>query len=215
MTARIARFNLHLDDSGGRTPPGRAYKIVRKGVDSNTVILHIGCVMHEFTVEELAEAVRAWCDKHGIFPANGQAAEEISERTIRYYRTLGLLDPPAGSYVKTFTDKHRLQLIAIRVYQAQGIPLRKIREELYGKSLEDLAAFEKMAVRKGKKGLADAIPLAPVSAAEDWSVTPLDQGFLLISREKRHLPQAVIKKINELLLAVHPANDDMSTIQQN
>ena len=72
-----------------------------------------------------------------------------------------------------------------------------------------------MALRKGKKGIADAIPLTPVSAAEDWSVTPLDQGFLLISREKRHLPQAVIKKINELLLAVHPANDDMSTIQQN
>jgi len=171
--------------------------------------------MHEFTLEELAEAVRGWCEKHAVFPANGQAAEEISERTIRYYRTLGLLDPAQGSYVKTFTDKHRLQLIAIRVYQAQGIPLRKIREELYGKSLEDLAAFEKMAVRKGKKAISEAIPLAPVAAVEDWSVTPLDQGFLLISREKRHLPQAVIKKINELLLAVHPANDDMSTIQQN
>jgi DNA-binding transcriptional MerR regulator len=171
--------------------------------------------MREFTLEELAEAVRSWCDKHGIFPANGQVAEEISERAIRYYRTLGLLDPPVGSYIKTFTDKHRLQLIAIRVYQAQGIPLRKIRDELYGKSLEDLAAFEKLAARKGKQSLTEKIPLAPVSAEEDWSVVPLDQGFLLVNRERRHLPQAVIKQINQLLLSVHPANDDVSTIQQN
>ena len=171
--------------------------------------------MREFTLEELVAAVRNWCDKHGISPANGQAAEEISERTLRYYRTLGLLDPAVGNYVKTFTDKHRLQLVAIRVYQAQGIPLRKIREELYGKSLEDLAAFEKRAARKGKQSIADSIPLAPMSAEQNWSVLPMDQGFLLVNREKRHLPQAVIKKINELLSTVQSANDDISTIQKN
>jgi DNA-binding transcriptional MerR regulator len=171
--------------------------------------------MHAFTLEELADAVRCWCDKHGVFPANGQAADELSERTIRYYRTLGLLDPPLGSYVKSFTDKHRLQLIAIRVYQAQGIPLRKIREELYGKSLEDLAAFEKLASRKGKKAMAQAIPLAPLSEAETWSVMPLDQGFLLVNRENRHVPQAVIKKINQLLSTLNSANDNMPTMQRN
>jgi DNA-binding transcriptional MerR regulator len=217
MAARIARFNtvLRRDRPNGRTPPEQPGKKVRERVDSNTVILHVAFVMREFTLEELAEAVRGWCDKHGVFPANGQAAEELSERTIRYYRTLGLLDPPVGNYVKTFTDKHRLQLIAIRVYQAQGIPLRKIRDELYGKSLEDLAAFEKLAARKGKQSIAENIPLAPVSVEEDWSVVPLGQGFLLVNRERRHLPQAVIKQINQLLLSVHPANDDLSTIQQN
>ena len=170
---------------------------------------------HEFTLEELAEAVRGWCDKHGVFPANGQAAEELSERTIRYYRTLGLLDSPVGSYVKSFTAKHRLQLIAIRVYQAQGIPLRKIREELYGKSLGDLAAFEKLAARKGTKALAQAIPLAPLTSAENWAVVPLDQGFLLVNREKRHVPQAVIQKINQLLSALNSAKDNMPTVQRN
>jgi DNA-binding transcriptional MerR regulator len=172
-------------------------------------------VKREFTLEELAAAVRDWCGKHGMFPANGQVADEISERTIRYYRTLGLLDPPVGNYVKTFTEKHRLQIIAIRVYQAQGIPLRKIREALYGQSLEDLAAFEKAAGRNGKQGMADAIPLAPVAAEENWSVVPLDQGFLLVNREKRYLPQAVVQKINQLLSAVYPAKDDHSTIQRN
>ncbi|HVM49824.1 MAG TPA: MerR family transcriptional regulator [Candidatus Acidoferrum sp.] len=171
--------------------------------------------MHEFTLEELAGAVRGWCDTHGVFPANGQAAEEVSERTIRYYRTLGLLDPPVGSYVKSFTDKHRLQLIAIRVYQAQGIPLRKIREELYGKSLDDLAAFEKTAARKGRKAIAQNIPLAPLTEVETWSVVPLAQGFLLVSRQGRHVPQAVIKRINQLLSSPSATTGNMSTVQQN
>jgi DNA-binding transcriptional MerR regulator len=171
--------------------------------------------MREFTVEELAEAVRGWCEKHGIFPANGQAADEISERTIRYYRTLGLLDPPLGSYAKTFNDKHRLQLIAIRVYQAQGIPLRKIREELYGKSQEDLAAFEKTSARKGKQTSAATIPFAPLSAVENWSVVPLGGGFLLVNRQNRHVPQSIIKKINQLLTSVYLPAEDIQSINKN
>jgi DNA-binding transcriptional MerR regulator len=151
----------------------------------------------EFTLEDLAKAVREWCEEHHVFPANGQAAEEITERNIRYYRTIGLLDAPAGNYVKTFSNKHRLQLIAIRVYQAQGLPLRKIRDELYGKSLDDLVALERR-VTKGK-----AIALAPAlqlpNTSESWSVVPLSEEFLLISRRNRPLARSVIEKINQIL----------------
>ena len=171
--------------------------------------------MREYTVEELAQAVRSWCEKHGIAPANGQASEEISERTIRYYRTLGLLDAPLGSYVKTFGDKHRLQLIAIRVYQAQGLPLRKIREELYGKSLADLVAFEKSAARKGAQGLAASIPLAPAYGHESWSVTPLGRGFMLVSREHTHVPAAVLQQIQHLLAAVSPNREPSEPVNLN
>ena len=92
-----------------------------------------------------------WCAVHKVFPANGQAAEDITERNIRYYRTLGLLDPPIGNYAKTFSDKHKLQLIAIRLYQAQGLPLRKIRDELYGKSVEDLVVLEKQVTNEARR----------------------------------------------------------------
>src|SRR5271155_4824474 len=105
---------------------------------------------NELSLEELAAGVQAWAAEHRVYPANGQAAEEITERTIRYYRTLGLLDPPLGNYHKTFSEKHRLQLIAIRLFQSLGLPLRKIRDELYGKSLEDLIQLEKQAGRQGK-----------------------------------------------------------------
>jgi DNA-binding transcriptional MerR regulator len=171
--------------------------------------------MKEYTLEELANVVKVWCEKHGISPANGQAAEEISERTIRYYRTLGLLDAPLGSYVKTFGEKHRLQLIAIRVYQAQGIPLRKIREELYGKSPEDLAAFEKTAARKGAKGLAESVPLAAGYGSENWSVAPLGQGYLLINRGNRHVPEVVLRKIQQLLASVSTNQETNKSINLN
>lgn len=153
----------------------------------------------EFSLEELARAVREWCEEHQVFPVNGQAAEEITERNIRYYRTIGLLDPPAGNYVKIFSDKHRLQLIAIRVYQAQGLPLRKIRDELYGKSLEDLLALEKRVIKKGSKGLPLAAPLQLPNTGESWSVVPLSEEFLLVSRRNRPLPRSIVEKVSQIL----------------
>ncbi len=162
----------------------------------------------EFTLEELAQTVQEWCQEHKVFPANGQAAEEITERNIRYYRTLGLLDPPMGNYAKTFSEKHRLQLIAIRLYQAQGLPLRKIRDELYGKSLEDLADLEKQ-VRKGaRKALSVAAAFTTPAAPESWSVFPLVGEFLLVSRQNKPVPRGVLEKINELLRSVRPETEN-------
>jgi DNA-binding transcriptional MerR regulator len=172
-------------------------------------------VRTEFTLEELATAVRDWCEEHKVFPVNGQAAEEITERTIRYYRTLGLLDPPLGNYARTFSEKHRLQLIAIRLYQAQGLPLRKIRDELYGQSLEDLAALIKQAGKRGKKSFPLAVPFLPSAASESWSVVSLAEDFLLVSRQNRQLPRSVIEKLNQLLRSVRPKNELSTETSRN
>lgn len=151
-------------------------------------------------MEELAAEVQAWSEKHGILPANGQAAEAVTERTIRYYRTLGLLDAPLGNYTKTFSEKHRLQLIAIRIYQSQGLPLRRIRDELYGQRVEDLVELEKQA-RRGRRASAVVAAFVPSTAGEAWLVSPLAGDFLLVSRRQRELPRAVLVKINELILS--------------
>src|SRR6267154_1420733 len=169
----------------------------------------------EFSLEELAAAVREWSEQYQVFPANGQAAEEISERTIRYYRTLGLLDAPLGNYAKTFSEKHRLQLIAIRLYQSQGLPLRKIRDELYGQSVEDLAALEKQARKRGKKSAPCAFPLPLLNANESWSVVPLTDQFLLISRTNQQLPRPVIEKINQLLQSALPHPETFTDAKRN
>lgn len=169
----------------------------------------------EFTLEELAVQVQAWTEKHQVFPANGQAAEDITERTIRYYRTLGLLDAPIGNYAKTFSKKHKLQLIAIRFYQSLGLPLRKIRDELYGKGEEDLSALERQIAREKGKAAALALPLVPPVASESWSATPLAGNYLLISRDNQQLPRAIVDKINQLLLSVAPAMEDASASRRN
>ena len=157
---------------------------------------------NEMSLEELAAEVQAWAAEHRVYPANGQAADELSERTIRYYRTLGLLDPPLGNYTKTFSEKHKLQLIAIRLFQSLGLPLRKIRDELYGKSLEDLIELEKQAGKRGKKNAPLAMPFLPATVGESWAVTALGEEFLLVSRNNRPVPRVVIDKINELLSSV-------------
>lgn len=169
----------------------------------------------EFSLEELARAVQNWCEAHQLVPANGQAAEEITERNIRYYRTLGLLDPPLGKYTKTFTDKHRLQLIAIRMYQAHGLPLRKIRDELYGKSLQDLVALEKQVSKRGKLAVSLAAPFQVPVTNESWSVVPVGEEFLLVSRQNKQLPRSIIEKISRLLGSVLPENKNVSEPSRN
>ena len=172
-------------------------------------------VSREFTLEELARAVQDWCKRHQVFPVNGQAAEEITERNIRYYRTIGLLDPPIGNYTKRFTDKHRLQLEAIRLYQAHGLPLRKIRDELYGKSLEDLVALEKQVTRGGKQAIWSAVPFQLPVASESWCVVPLEDEFLLVSRQNRQLPRRVVERINQLLRSVGAENENAGETKGN
>src|SRR5439155_16344948 len=112
-------------------------------IDSNTVKCHSGSMNEMFSAEELAETVNEWCERHGVEPASGQAGERLTVRNIRYYRALGLLDPPLIGGGQGFGQKHRLQLVAIRLLQAQGLPLNRIQQLLFGRSLEDLKRIEK------------------------------------------------------------------------
>ena len=159
----------------------------------------------EYSLGELATAVQDWCEEHRVLPANGQAAEAVTERTIRYYRTLGLLDAPAGSYVKTFTEKHRLQLLAIRIYQARGVPLRRIRELLYGQSEEALRVLVRAGGRKRMSGWPE--PEAPSgtggtgSGPERWQMVPLAEEFLLVSRHERPLRAEFLARLNAVIAA--------------
>ena len=71
------------------------------------------------TLNELAAAVNGWCAEHGIVPANGQAADELNERNIRFYRTSGLVDAPLSGGGRGYGEKHRLQLIGIRLMRPE------------------------------------------------------------------------------------------------
>lgn len=150
----------------------------------------------EYSLEELAQSVAQWCQDHHLRPANGQVAEAISERTIRYYRTLGLLDAVPGAYLRAFTEKHRLQLLAIRIYQSQGFPLRRIHEQLYGQSEVELREF----VRQAKQQLEGVPrPFEAVTPTERWAVVPLTDDLLIVSRQGRSLPAPLIRRLQAVL----------------
>lgn len=131
-----------------------------------------------FSLQELSARVNEWCDEHEIAPASGQAGEAVSERSIRYYRTLGLVDAPEGG---SYGEKHLLQLTAIRLLQGRGLSLRRIRELLYGRSVPELREIQRRGVAEACQ-IADSSRIAMTMGDELWRVIPLDEDFLLVSR---------------------------------
>lgn len=138
-----------------------------------------------FSIEELSSRINVWCEAEDVVPASGQAGEAVSERNIRYYRTLGLVDAPEGG---GYGEKHLLQLTAIRLLQAQGLPLRRIRELLYGRSLKELQEIR-------RRGAAESRAAAPARLVgtvteELWRMIPISEDFLLVSRRGAALSPA-------------------------
>ena len=68
--------------------------------------------------------------------ANGRVREVPDIRTIRYYTTRGLLDPPAQMRGRTalYSERHLLQLVAIKRLQAKGLSLTEIQPRVVGQT---------------------------------------------------------------------------------
>jgi len=63
-----------------------------------------------------------------------------TERTLRYYITQGLVDPPSGKKGTSslYGYRHLLQVLAVKYLQSQYLPLKKIRTLLKGRSNREL-----------------------------------------------------------------------------
>lgn len=96
-----------------------------------------------WTIGELAEhAARAL--RAGAPPANGRVRDVPGERLIRWYTTIGLVDPPLTrrGRVARYGRRHLLQLVAIKRLQAAGLSIAEIQAALAGatdRMLEDAA----------------------------------------------------------------------------
>jgi DNA-binding transcriptional MerR regulator len=110
---------------------------LRLSLNSNTVTVVLD-LMNRWTIQELAETVNAWCRDRGLQPANGQTSSELSARTLHYYRSAGLLDAPESGARRGYGRRHLLQLKAIRVLQAEGLPLSRIQQLLFARSDKEL-----------------------------------------------------------------------------
>jgi DNA-binding transcriptional MerR regulator len=147
-------------------------------------------------IQELAETVNGWCHDRGLEPANGQAASELSPRTLHYYRSSGLLDAPESGAGGGYGRRHLLQLKAIRILQAQGLPLSRIQELLFGRSDNELERFTDSA---GKTGLgpADLFPHA-LPSQETWTTYPLNEHHFLVAREEGRLSASQLAAIRKI-----------------
>ena len=82
------------------------------------------------------------------------------------------------------------------MHQAQGLPLNRIRELLFGRTVEELRRIEKQGLDELKESW---VTRFQPSSAEWWGVTPLDEEFLLISRRGRTLPRELREQLLEIL----------------
>ena len=146
------------------------------------------------SLQDLAEAVNDWCAEKGFVPASGQAAENLSQRSLRYYRTLGLLDGPATGEGPAYGERHFLQLASIRALQSRGMPLRRIQELLYGRDNANLRELLDRARREHQP-----VATMPPFSAETWNVIPLEGSFALIGRDGARPTAAQVAAINRIL----------------
>jgi hypothetical protein len=97
---------------------------------------------------ELAAGVLAAGDQPGgrLARANGRVRDMPNERLIRWYVTVGLLDPPLSrrGRVAWYGPRHLLQLVAIKRRQAEGRSLAEIQAELAGATNASLAGVARV-----------------------------------------------------------------------
>jgi DNA-binding transcriptional MerR regulator len=152
--------------------------------------------MNRWTIQELAEAVNAWCRDRALQPANGQTASQLSARTLHYYRTAGLLDAPESGAGGGYGRRHLLQLKAIRILQAQGLPLSRIQQLLFARSDKEL---EQIAESAGEIDPRTAnVHSRTFSSKESWTVYPLNEQLFVVARNGAHLSTSQLEAIGKI-----------------
>ncbi|MGH7606568.1 MAG: MerR family transcriptional regulator [Gemmatimonadales bacterium] len=84
-----------------------------------------------WNLRDLSTVVGAVLDASAVTPINAAARASPSERTIRFYVTRGLVSPPEGrGTAATYSYRHFLQLLAIKLRQMEGATLAAITKDM-------------------------------------------------------------------------------------
>jgi DNA-binding transcriptional MerR regulator len=95
----------------------------------------------EWTIKELASRTGAVLGDQAMQPS-ARVRDVPDERLIRWYATIGLLDPPRRQgRTAWYGARHLLQLVAIKRRQAAGRSLADIHAELLGATDETLLSI--------------------------------------------------------------------------
>jgi DNA-binding transcriptional MerR regulator len=121
-----------------------------------------------WTIGELAEQA---ADLLGSQPSRGGRVRDVpNERLIRWYTTIGLLDPPLSrrGRIALYGPRHLLQLVATKRRQADGRSIADIQAELTGATDETLSAIAGIPVPRRVPStppvpFEQAVPAAPAA----------------------------------------------------
>ena len=84
-----------------------------------------------WNLRDLAGLVGAILDASAVTPINAAARAQPSQRTVRFYVTRGLVSPPEGrGTAATYSYRHFLQLLWIKLRQMEGGTLAAITKEM-------------------------------------------------------------------------------------
>lgn len=130
-----------------------------------------------WTIAELAERAAEALEALP-WRTNGRVRDVPNERLIRWYVTVGLVDPPLSrrGRVARYGERHLLQLVAVKRRQAQGRSLAEIQEELAGATDEALAAAAALRDGSVPEGKRPAAAAAPGPAGRFWARTPAPEA---------------------------------------
>jgi DNA-binding transcriptional MerR regulator len=128
-----------------------------------------------WTIAELAaEAAAVLAADRPV--VNGRVRDMPNERLIRWYTTIGLVDPPLARRGRTalYGHRHLLQLVAVKRRQAAGLSIADIQAELTGAPDSTLATIAELptpentrpAVHADRFWTRPTTPAAPTTAAE-------------------------------------------------
>jgi|SRR5437660_518209 len=106
-----------------------------------------------WNLRDLAVLVGAVLEASAVTPINAAARATPSERTIRFYVTKGLVAPPEGrGTAATYSYRHFLQLLWIKLRQMEGTTLAVITKEMEDQTGDVLE-------RRAAQALGAALPL--------------------------------------------------------
>ena len=109
---------------------------------------------------------------------------------------MGLLDAPESGAGRGYGRRHLLQLKAIRILQAQGLPLSRIQQLLFGRSDEEL---EQIVESLGRidPGITN-VQSRTFDSKETWTVYPRNEQLFVVARNGTHLSTSQLEAISKI-----------------
>lgn len=134
-----------------------------------------------WSLEELSQHSQRELEMRKIPNPGGRVSQTLSARTIRYYTSLGLVDRPS-SYdggVAKYGPRHLLQLLAIKILQAEYLPLPEIQKQLFGRSQQELSEIVESASRHE-----DSVETKASARNETWLTRRVLPGLRFVVEDR-------------------------------